>query len=250
MKLTVISQNIRCANDPDGHSIEERAPRIKALMDAYNADLVGFQEIKPVWLEHLNADFGADYEVFCQYRTTTGKPEGPAMMWKKDVFDCLEKGVFWLSDTPEEESQGWDTLGYPRNAVWATLRHKESGKVFTHISTHYGFGDEGQLKSNEVILAQIAKRGTPAFVTADFNFVPESPAYQDMILYLRDVNTATVGDKGNTFHAYHPEGEKARRIDFIFATQDLKPLTYRRLTETYDGKYPSDHYGILTEFEL
>ena len=248
MKIKVISQNIRCANDPDGHSIEERAPRIRALMEKYDADLVGFQEIKPVWLEHLTDFFSKNYEIHCVYRTTTGKPEGPAMMWKKEVFECLDKGVFWLSDTPEQESDGWDTLGYPRNVVFATLRHKESGKIFTHFNTHYGFGEEGQLKMNGVILQKMNEAGTPCFVTADFNFTPESSAYKDIIKTLTDVNTQ--GDAENTFHAYCPTGERARRIDFIFATEEFVPSGYRRLTETFDGKFPSDHFGILTELEL
>ena len=42
--MITISFNIRCANDPDGNSIKERAERLKAVLDKYNADIIGFQE--------------------------------------------------------------------------------------------------------------------------------------------------------------------------------------------------------------
>ncbi|MBQ7935869.1 MAG: endonuclease/exonuclease/phosphatase family protein [Clostridia bacterium] len=248
MKVTIISQNIRCANDPDGHSIAERAPRIKALMEKYDADTVGFQEIKPVWLDVLNEAFSDTYEVFNQYRSTTGKPEGPALIWKKEKFECLEKGSFWLSDTPEEESQGWDTMGYPRNAVWAKLKDRETGRVLVHISTHFGFGDEGQVASAKVILSKIKDFGCPAVVTGDFNLRQTAPGYAAITEGLTDVNMATVKDLRTTFHAYGKKDDAL--IDYIFVTDSVQPLTYQRLTETYDGKFPSDHYGILGELEL
>ena len=55
--MKVVTFNLRCGNDPNGNSIEERAPRLKAVMDRYDADLVGFQEVTPAWMEHLTADF-------------------------------------------------------------------------------------------------------------------------------------------------------------------------------------------------
>lgn len=248
MKLTIISQNIRCANDPDGHGWEDRKPRIKALMDQYHADVVGFQEIRPVWLEFLETAFGETYEIYCQYRTTTGKPEGPAIMWKREKFELLKKGTFWLSDTPEKESDGWDTLGYPRNAVWVTLRERESGKTFTYINTHFGFGDEGQVKSAKVIYDHIGRCNMPALVTADFNMKPDAPAYAAMTEKLTDLNMATARDPEITYHAYG--AKDGCLIDYIFLTEEFKPLTYRRMTETFDGKFPSDHYGIYGEVEL
>ncbi len=248
MKISIISQNIRCANDPDGHGIEERKPRVKALMEKYNADTVGFQEIRPVWNDFLTEAFGADYEIYCVYRTTTGKPEGPALIWKKERFDCLEKGVFWLSDTPDEESQGWDTWGYPRNAVWAKLSDKKTGKVFVHICTHFGFGDEGQVASAALLTQRAASFGCPVVVTGDFNMFQKTPGYQKMIQTFTDVNMATVQDMATTFHKYGQVDNAV--IDYIFLTDGIKPLIYQRLTETYEGKFPSDHYGILGEIEL
>ena len=37
MELKVISFNIRNADDPDGNSVVERAPRLKKVLDAYDS---------------------------------------------------------------------------------------------------------------------------------------------------------------------------------------------------------------------
>ena len=35
--IKVVTFNLRCANDPDGHSIDERAPRLKTVLDRLDA---------------------------------------------------------------------------------------------------------------------------------------------------------------------------------------------------------------------
>ena len=53
MKLKVISFNIRCSNDPNGNSVVERAPRLAEITSRYDADIIGFQEYRPRWEEHI-----------------------------------------------------------------------------------------------------------------------------------------------------------------------------------------------------
>lgn len=47
MRVNIISFNIRCSNDPNGHSVAERAPRLAEITARYNADIIGFQEYRP-----------------------------------------------------------------------------------------------------------------------------------------------------------------------------------------------------------
>ena len=176
MKLSVISFNIRCCDDKDGNSIIERAPRLAEVVKPYDADVIGLQEYRPKWEEHIEKYFGEEYEIFNKYRDDA-KPEAAPILWKKDKFECLDKGYFWLSDTPEEMSQGWDTIGCKRICEYAILRHKESGKCFNFMNTHFGFGDDCQVKSTELIAAYGNKLSElPTFVTGDFNMTPDSVA--------------------------------------------------------------------------
>ena len=48
--IKVVSYNIRYTNDPNGRSVEERAPRLKKLLEEYDPDIIGFQEVTPIWL--------------------------------------------------------------------------------------------------------------------------------------------------------------------------------------------------------
>ena len=64
MELKVITFNIRCCDDPDGHSIPERAPRLSQTTAPYDADIIGFQEYRPAWEEWINKYFSEEYEIF------------------------------------------------------------------------------------------------------------------------------------------------------------------------------------------
>ena len=64
MNLNVISFNIRCCNDPNGYSIEERAPRLNKVVSGYDADIIGFQEYRPWWEARISKYFGDKYEIF------------------------------------------------------------------------------------------------------------------------------------------------------------------------------------------
>lgn len=248
--IKVITYNLRCASDPNGHSIDERAPRFKTVMNQYDADLVGLQEVVPRWMEHLTEDFGAEYEIFNKYRATNNF-EGTPIMWKKSKYECLDKGYFWLSSAPGIESKGWDVAGCKRICLWAKLLNKEDGSVVAFFNTHYGFSDPCQIKSGELILEHIREIGVDAAIlTADFNMQTNSPGYKTLAAKLVDVNAATVNDEGTTYHGYYPD-DKNFHIDFCFVTPGtVTPITSKRMTECFDGKYPSDHFGVYSEIEV
>ena len=111
MSIKVMSFNICCSDGPEGHKLEECAPRVTGVLAKYDPDIIGFQEATPRWFGLLNSYINENgYEVFNMYRAESNKESTP-MLWKKDRFECLDKGYFWLSDTPEVESKGWDEYG-------------------------------------------------------------------------------------------------------------------------------------------
>ena len=153
MELNMISFNILCVDAPNGnqiYSLSARAPRVRAVVEPRNPDLIGFQEATPAWLELLNRDYGEEYEIYNVYRSESS-PESTPIAWKRDKFTCLDKGNRWFSDTPEAESRGWDELfDCPRIFTWALLRENRSGTEFCFINTHFGFGNECQTKSTSL----------------------------------------------------------------------------------------------------
>lgn len=252
MKLKVMSFNIRCSNDPDGHSIEERAPRVKSILDKYVPDLVGIQEYRPAWEPFFVGGIADGYDMYYVPREFTNNKEATPVMWRSDVFECLEKKTFWLSDTPEEESRGWDEkYNVNRICSFVLLKHKKSGKVFCFMNTHFGFGDKCQTQSAELIYKYSKAFGDiPAFCTGDYNMRPTSLGYGKMTEYFTDVNSVTEKYEGCTFHGYDPDSHPQSLIDFCFINGQVTPVSFRVIKDTFDGKYPSDHYPIICELEL
>ena len=251
--MKLVSFNLRSANDPNGHSFNERAPRMKALIEKYDPDLIGFQETVPGWMEHIPEDYGDTYEIFHKYRNKDKyfDIEGCTILWKKGKYECLDQGCFWYSDTPGVPSRGWCSWGHYRFCLWVKLREVETGKEFHYFDTHYGFSDKCQIDSTRLIRDHIkALDARAAIVSGDFNMTQNSPAYRDMVQFMVDVNKATVNDISITCHGYNLE-HTGIPIDFCFVTPNtVKPITYKKMDETFDGKFPSDHYGVYAELEI
>ena len=175
MKIKVISFNIRYRDDMNGHSIAERAPRLYEAVSPYDADVIGLQEFNPKWEEYIKEYFGDKYGIFNKYRDSQS-PESPPILWKKEKFDLIDTGFFWLSDTPEEESQGWDERGCKRICTYVILKDKKTNTLFTYMNTHYGFGDECQIKSSLLLSDYVKKYPTSQHSLREISIcVPTGP---------------------------------------------------------------------------
>ncbi|MBE6778289.1 MAG: hypothetical protein E7541_02775 [Ruminococcaceae bacterium] len=250
MNVSIVTFNIRCANDPDGHAIEERAPRLRAVLDACDADVIGLQECVPSWLPHLEA-YTDRYEMDNVWRDTAegGWKESAPLLWKRDRFTCVERGHFWLSPTPDVESgKEWDTVCHcKRICVWAVLEDRRTGQKLLAANTHFGFGDEGQVNSAHLIARRLTAVGEyPTVITGDYNMRPTAPAYAAMTGHFQDLNP---GDQRITYHGYG-HAKRPSHIDYGFATPTVKPVSVTLLDQTFDGKYPSDHYGLYFKVEI
>ena len=251
MFIKVISFNIRCTHDENGNSVPERAPRLSTVIQPYDADVIGLQEYTPLWEDYISQYFSNQYEFFNKYRTDKRFPESPPILWKKDKFNCLKRGYFWLSDTPEIMSGGWDTYQHNRICLYAILEDKQSGKIFAFLNTHFGFGEENQVKSVRLIQQYAENISTfPTFIIGDFNMIPSSIPYGAMIEKYADVNALTVNDRRSTYHGYEPQIDKNMHIDYCFIDKNIRPVTFKIIDELVDNQFPSDHYGIYTELDI
>ena len=248
--MRIISFNIRCANDPNGNSIEERSERLKIILDKYNADIIGFQESTPEWYEFIKRDYGEKYEIFNRYRDTVDL-ESPPIMWNRECFDCIDKGYFWLSDTPHIQSDGWDEWHYKRICIWARLYDKKNKKIFNFLNTHYGFGSGCQLKSSDLLIKTAQNMaGDFTVVIGDFNLTPETVGYKRLTEYFTDINAVTANDWRATYHDYG-RVNSGEHIDYCFISgSGAIPFKSKMIVDTISGKYPSDHYGLFSEIKL
>ncbi|MBQ6823200.1 MAG: endonuclease/exonuclease/phosphatase family protein [Clostridia bacterium] len=241
--VKVVSYNVRCANDPNGNSIKERAPRLEAVIDQYDPDVMGFQEFVPEWNKYVKEAFYDDYDYIINYRSKDNY-EGTPVFWKRAKFKLLDSGMFWLSETPDVESLGWDA-DYYRVCSWVKLEVRATGEVFCYYNTHFDYTEPPQVPSAELMAARVAA-DAPVIVTADFNMEPTSKAYATMAKNFTDANTA--GDPTATFSSYGTL-KKPTLIDYIFV-KNATAQNYKVMTEMPDGKYVSDHFGVYSEVTI
>lgn len=251
MNLNIISFNIRYCDDKEGNTIFERAPRLKEVTLPKYADIICFQEYTPLWEKHIERIYGEKYAIFNRYRSVSSL-EGVPILWKRDKFELLKSGYFWLSDTPEIESRGWDELYHCyRICLYVILKEKKSGKEFTVINTHFGFGDKGQSDSARLIFEYSQKiSGNPTFITGDFNMHPEDLGYCEMVKHFDDANMLTKKDLSTTYHGYCPEKITDEHIDYCFIDKNIKAVDVSLIDEKVDGAFPSDHYGLFIELDI
>ncbi|MBQ7095943.1 MAG: endonuclease/exonuclease/phosphatase family protein [Clostridia bacterium] len=248
--IEVVSYNIRCANDPDGHSVAERKPRLKKVLEDYDADLMGFQEVTLEWELNLLEMLGDEYDSIVEYRNNGSGAEANPIFYRKSQFKLLDSGTFWLSDTPEEESKGWGADHY-RICTWVKLQVRKTGAVFHYFNTHVDYKPDPQVPSAELLIkrAKSMAGSGGVILTGDFNLTSAAPAYQTLTTYWANTNMLTVKDTTQgTLPNYGKNKNGGNIIDFCFVTpKAIKATSYKVMTDMVGGKYVSDHFGIYSK---
>ena len=239
-RIKVVSYNIRCANDDNGNSIKERAPRLEKVINKYDPDVMGFQEFVPEWNKYVQDSFYDEYDYLIHYRAQDNY-EGTPVFWKRAKFKLLDSGMFWLSDTPDQESCGWNAACY-RVCSWVKLEVRATGKVFYYYNTHFDYTEPPQEPSARLLQNRIEG---PAIITGDFNMERNSKGYAAMTEMFADANiyndeTATFTDYGRL--------KNPTLIDYVFTSRyNAKAVDYEVMDEMPGGKYVSDHFGVYSE---
>ncbi len=253
--IKVISYNIRCGVTPgmDGeNNWEYRKQASVNMINDEKPTIFGLQEALPPHMEYLK-------EQLPQYASygigrDDGKAEGEFMTiyYLKDEVELLDCGTFWLSETPDTPSLGWDAA-CKRTCTWAKMRMKKSGKEFAYLNTHLDHvGKVAQREGLALMMkraAQIVSDGMPVFVTADFNCETSDPTFDPIKAVMKDAReTAPQTDRRATFNGWKPSATAV--IDHIFY-RGASPKSFRVLCDkNYGAPYISDHYPVVLEAEF
>ncbi len=245
--LNIISLNIRVGGAPDGdNSWEKRKNATIALVGEEQPDLFTLQEAMDFQVEFIDSLL-VGYNVIGKGKDRAGvKCEHMTMFYKADRFECLEWGTFWLSDTPDAASIGWDGA-YMRSATWALMREKGSGEQFYIVNTHLDhIGKTARIKGAQTIVNRMRKINTanlPLVVTGDFNTTIESgelKIFSDNFKNSRE--SAKITDNILSFNAW---GEGISNLDFIWYSGFSECLEFKTITRKFLGiPYISDHWPI------
>ena len=247
--------NIRYQNPSDsGNLWTQRAPQVIALVRFHQFDIFGTQEGLINQLNDMQK--GLPEYSFYGVGRDDGKTQGEhsAIFFKKERFKLLKNGDFWLSETPDQPSKGWDATCCNRIASWVYLQDLDTKKKFYFFNVHYDHqGMQARKESSKLMLRKIKEiaRKEPVILTGDFNGDHASEWYQTLANsdLLKDTYKEVEHPYANnaSFNGFKQQSDRKEIIDHVFVTDNFKVNKWGILTDTYHGKFPSDHFPILVE---
>lgn len=254
--LRVMSYNIRFDNPEDGaNTWSNRRDFLVEQVHKTNPDILGIQESLPAQVTYLVGKL-TGYGHAGIGRDENGSGESTTILFRRERFEITESHTFWLSDTPQHLSKGWDAA-IRRICTYAKLIDRKTGQEMLVLNTHFDHvGVEARKKSAELILLKIAELNTqnhPVILLGDFNATPDSEPIKLLKGKMTEARVVAANVKRpqlGSFNAFDSSKPADRLIDHIFISSDLKVSNYEMLVESREGRYPSDHFPVVAELQL
>ncbi len=254
-ELTIGSYNLRYDSPGDtGNLWVNRAPVVAALIRFHEFDVLGTQEGLKNQLDDLSKAL-PEYDRYGAGRDD-GKEKGEhsAIFFRKDKFKLLNKGDFWLSQTPDKPSLGWDATCCHRIVSWVYLQDLATRKKLYVFNAHFDHqGMQARRESSKLILRKIQEIAgkEPVVLTGDFNGDQASEWYLTIADsgVLKDTFRQVKYPYANntSFNGFKQQFDGKEIIDHIFVTNAFEVKKWGILTDTYHGKFPSDHFPVLVK---
>ena len=255
VELNVMSLNIRKEDEEDGrNNWPDRIGLVVRLINEVMPHLLGTQEgRRPQVYGLLDALEG--YGLADQHRGWDPQRFYPCIFYRRDFLEILESGDRWLSETPEvHASKSWGSA-YPRLASWARCRCRDCRTDFFFVCTHMDHVSAEARGGQARVLRDLVQEGNrdnlPVILVGDFNDVPGSAPYLTLTAFLKDVWLDTPShDAGEgTWHGFSGKAQKGR-LDWILTSPDVQVHEARILRNSYQGRYPSDHFPVKATLGL
>ena len=249
-ELKVMSYNIRLGSGKDGtNAWMYRYPATAMMIDDQRPDVFGVQEALDYQVNYID-EYCRDYDCVGVGRDD-GRKKGEHMsiFWNKKTVKLLKWGTFWLSETPENPSIGWDAACF-RTATWALMKDKRTGRQFYFVNTHLDHvGVEARRNGLKLIVDKIAEinpEGHPMVLAGDFNIKPDNAALNELDTKMQSARKiAEKTDNHNTYNAWG-KAKKDEVIDYIYVSGFSACPEYQTVTRKYDERsFISDHFPIF-----
>ena len=255
--LKVMTYNIRLSLESDKeNSWDNRKAEAIQLMDYYHPDFFGVQEAVPQQMVDIKSGL-RNYDFVGVGRDDgANKGEYSAIFYDAEKLKVLESGTFWLSETPQKPSKGWDAA-YNRSCTYALFKMKKNARKFWAFNVHLDHvGIVARENSVQLILKMIKSFNTknfPVVLTGDFNLTEDTKPIKILSENLYDAyyhsKKTHYGPKG-TFQAFDISKPAKERIDYIFLQkflcENIRTINDRR----ENLLYPSDHFPVIAEIRF
>lgn len=253
----VMTFNVRLSVDSDKeNSWKNRKNDVLELIQYYNPDIMGVQEPVPQQMKDLKSGLTQYNYVGVGREDGKDKGEYSAVFYNAEKFKLIKSGTFWLSETPDVPSKGWDAA-YNRVCSYALLKDQKSKKQFWVFNVHFDHvGMVARVNSSKLILEKIKTFNTqnlPVVLTGDFNLTEETEPIKILSQNLDDTFYKTqkphYGPKG-TWQAFDVHQISSERLDYIFV-KGFNVLSNRTINDRRENLlYYSDHFPVISEIQI
>lgn len=256
--ITAMSYNIRLDVKSDGdNQWDNRKQRLATLLNFYEADFIGLQEVLHRQLVYLK-DSLKNYTSIGVARDD-GKETGEYsnIFYKHEKYMLLQQSTFWLSPMPDTPSKGWDAA-LNRVCTYGLFKNKKTKQQVWVFNTHFDhIGKTARLESAKLIIKKINELNTknfPVILMGDFNSKPEDEPAQYIMSKMQNCrnNSQLVHGNAETFNAFKFLEKPSVNIDYIFVPRqsNISVAKFATLTDSYDMKYISDHFPVYAEIKI
>lgn len=252
--IRVMSFNVR--SDIDGqlsdgeNSWVYRQDAAPAMIQDIMPDVCGMQEVRQHQQYSMEAALKKYQFIGVGRDDGLSKGERMLIMYSKKTVKLIDWGTYWLSETPDIPSKGWDAA-YKRTATWAKMKHLPSGKTFFFVNTHLDHkGKQAQKNGLSLIVERIAAMnpdGCPMVLTGDFNVLPDDAVLNALDGKMESArNVAEDTDMRPTFNGFG--NGRDRILDYIYIDGFTKCRNFKVIYDSYRNvPYISDHYPVFSD---
>ncbi|MBF4493937.1 endonuclease/exonuclease/phosphatase family protein [Flavobacterium sp. JLP] len=255
--LKIMTYNIRLDNASDGENAwPNRKEYFTSQIQFYSPDIFGVQEATPPQVDYI-ASAMPNYNKFGIGREEGATGEACTIYYKKDRFKVENSNTFWLSETPNVVSRGWDAA-CNRVCTYGLFTDLKTKKTFWVFNLHLDhMGEVARVKGVQLVLKKISELNSkkyPAFLMGDFNSEPNTPQIAEIKKVMddtREVSKEKPFGPSGTFNGFKHNEPVKLLIDYIFVSKNsgLKIQKHAVLSDSKDLKYPSDHLPVLIEID-
>lgn len=243
MDHRILSYNLYSPRPDDA-----RRDRVLSVIRRISPDVMGLQEITPVWKEILEKAFGRQYAFVGEAREEGRDCEYAPVLYNRRKYDCLDWKTYWLSDTPEQPSK-LEFSKYYRICTVAKLKRKADGETLLFASVHMDYVLEAAAEQAKILLNILDRyERMPSVICGDFNCNSESDAYATLASS-RFRNVAEIAEMTVITPTFTAFGKRYDTIDFVF-TDQIGAKCFLVPEVKVNGEYPSDHNPLICDFSI
>ena len=257
--LNIMTFNIRYNNNADSlNSWPYRKDIAASQVKFFDVDILGVQEA--LYDQMLDLQERLPKYKYEGFGREDGKMKGEfsAIFYNTTRLKFLNGRTFWLSQTPDSAgSKGWDAV-LPRIVTWCEFEDKISHKKIYAFNTHFDhIGKVARAESAKLLLKKVKEiaGNNPVVVTGDFNAADEDEPIKiiadknnpDHLTDSKFISLSPHYGPDGTFNGFTSKETIDKAIDHIFIKNNSKVLKHATISESWNGRFSSDHFPVFAQ---